>query len=41
MAVGAIPPPLFFEQRRFTELVGSGHGILREASEHPIASTGP
>jgi small subunit ribosomal protein S20 len=41
LAVGAIPPPLFFERRRSTEPTRSGHGILREASEQPIASIGP
>jgi small subunit ribosomal protein S20 len=39
MAVGAIPPPLFFERRRSD--ICCGHGILREASRQPIASIGP
>jgi hypothetical protein len=31
MAAGAIPPPLFFEQRRHVS-IGSGSGFL---AEHP------
>jgi len=29
MAAGAIPPPLFFEQRRIREHLASVHGILK------------
>jgi hypothetical protein len=29
MAAGAIPPPLFFEQRRYGSRWLSGHGILK------------
>jgi hypothetical protein len=29
MAAGAIPPPLFFEQRRYGSIWLSGHGILK------------
>jgi small subunit ribosomal protein S20 len=33
MAAGAIPPPLFFEQRRCGSLFASAHGILKNALE--------
>jgi hypothetical protein len=29
MAAGAIPPPLFFEQRRSESVLASAHGILK------------
>jgi len=29
MAAGAIPPPLFFEPRRFGSILASVHGILK------------
>jgi hypothetical protein len=29
MAAGAIPPPLFFEQRRCGSILASGHGIFK------------
>jgi hypothetical protein len=36
MAAGAIPPPLFFEQRRCVSLFAPEHGILKNAlDEHP------
>ncbi|MFG3596701.1 hypothetical protein [Bradyrhizobium sp. RDI18] len=37
MAAGAIPPPLFFEQRRLREHLASVHGILKNGLryEHP------
>jgi hypothetical protein len=31
MAAGAIPPPLFFEQRRFGSILTSVHGILKNS----------
>ncbi|MGB8401054.1 hypothetical protein [Bradyrhizobium sp.] len=31
MAAGAIPPPLFFEQRRDTGIFAPRHGILKNA----------
>jgi hypothetical protein len=37
MAAGAIPPPLFFEQRRCGGILASAHGILKNTGiqEHP------
>jgi len=29
MAAGAIPPPLFFEQRGYGSILASGHGIFK------------
>jgi hypothetical protein len=29
MAAGAIPPPLFFEQRRSESILAPAHGILK------------
>jgi len=31
MAAGAIPPPLFFEQRRPESILAPAHGILKNA----------
>jgi len=43
MAAGAIPPPLFFEQRRLWEhfgwsILASVHGILKNTLENTTAS---
>jgi hypothetical protein len=38
MAAGAIPPPLFFEQRRYGSIWLSGHGILKSTLEIQPAS---
>jgi hypothetical protein len=37
MAAGAIPPPLFFEQRRCGGILAPAHGILKNTGiqEHP------
>jgi hypothetical protein len=37
MAAGAIPPPLFFEQRGYGSILASGHGIFKNGlrQEHP------
>jgi len=37
MAAGAIPPPLFFEQRRCGGIWAPAHGILKNTGiqEHP------
>jgi hypothetical protein len=34
MAAGAIPPPLFFEQRRCGGILAPAHGILKNALEN-------
>jgi small subunit ribosomal protein S20 len=34
MAAGAIPPPLFFEQRRCVSIFASRHGILKSTLKH-------
>jgi hypothetical protein len=31
MAAGAIPPPLFFEQRRSESMLAPAHGILKNS----------
>jgi len=33
MAAGAIPPPLFFEQRRYGSILAPEHGILKNTLE--------
>jgi hypothetical protein len=34
MAAGAIPPPLFFEQRRCGRILAPAHGILKSTLEN-------
>jgi hypothetical protein len=34
MAAGAIPPPLFFEQRRCGSILAPAHGILKSTLEN-------
>jgi hypothetical protein len=34
MAAGAIPPPLFFEQRRSESILAPAHGILKNTFEN-------
>jgi hypothetical protein len=34
MAAGAIPPPLFFEQRRSESILAPAHGILKNTPTH-------
>jgi hypothetical protein len=34
MAAGAIPPPLFFEQRRAEAFLAPAHGILKNTLEN-------
>ena len=39
MAAGAIPPPLFFEQRRRGSILASGHGILKKQNTRNIPAS--
>ena len=46
MAAGAIPPPLFFEQRRYWSILAPEHGILKNtwkiqpSVDHSISTAG-
>jgi hypothetical protein len=39
MAAGAIPPPLFFEQRRCGSILASHHGILKNGLRNTLENT--
>jgi len=39
MAAGAIPPPLFFEQRRSGSIYASDHGILKNGLRNTLENT--
>ena len=41
MAAGAIPPPLFFEQRGYGSILASGHGIFKNGLRQNTLKTQP